>query len=182
MQPSTIQLLVGDGLTMKAIWAKRVTTCEECDLDIDVGSQRLDDIERRNGHLFRIHYHWPACVLRRIQNWFEKNPPLAATSAGGRPRTLDLLPEQQKARQRLLSRLSALRNYYLASDTDGTPRLNWQGDVTTLTEKDIRRFKRFSQRFEEIRKALEPIGGLPARYDTASKAEPATGPQQGPGP
>ena len=145
---------------MKITWARRITSCTLCTEDIIPHTQRLDDTIRRNGHFVRLHYH-PDCYKGYIDNWIESHPLTPLTSHGGRP-SLDLSPEQKQERQRLLARLSALKSYYLPRDEK--PLLNLQGDISTLTPLDLRRFRNFTTRYNDIVDQLNELGGLPARY------------------
>ena len=155
---------------MKPVYASKETMCAKCGDPIEVGAPRVDEVVKRNGRLIRVHRH-PPCLSREISEWFENNARILPKRYG-RGKVLDISPEQLVIRKRLLSALAALRQYYL-------PKLNLQGDISTLTEIDLRRFRRFREKVQEITLKLESVGGVPKRYRTAPGVEQDMAPAVG---
>ena len=146
---------------MRPTYAKRKTNCSLCGDIIEPGEPRLDDITRKNGKPIRLHYHLNHYITY-ITRWFDENIYEPEQGRGGRPGLEHLTDEQRKTRQKLLTRLSALKAYYLPKD--GPPLLNLQGDITTLTPLDLKRFKNYQTKFESITGELQQLGGVPGKY------------------
>jgi hypothetical protein len=144
---------------MKPIWAHRETRCHFCHDAIEPKSRRLDDMVRRGAQILRLHYH-VECYIEMVKQWFEANPYVAKSGAGGRP-LLDLSEEDKKQRRQVLNNLSALKQYYL-------PRLNFSADISDMEINDLKKFKRFHQRRKELLEKLEKLGGLPEQYQGTS--------------
>lgn len=145
---------------MRVVWSRRTTTCTKCHEDIVAKVQRLDDTIRRKGKIITLHYH-PSCYFEYVKGWPANNPYTPLTSNGGRPLS-NLTSEKRKRRQQLLSNMSALMRYYLPSE--GPLRLNVDGNISNLTERDLRQFKRFNVRKDKILDELRDMGGIPDRY------------------
>jgi len=158
---------------MKAIWAKRQTKCSYCGDFILKGMKRVDElIVGHGGSYIRVHYHWenPPCFQLKVDGWFMANP-FEETHTNGRKPTLDLIPEDRIYRKKLLTRMSALRAYYM-------PRLNLQSSVEGLSEKDLKRLEAFAKQFDAIRAELEGVGGVPQKYQGPSLAQSLGQPTQ----
>ena len=145
---------------MRITWSRRKTICTLCREDIVAKIQRLDDTVRNNNKIRRLHYH-PVCYIKYIQAWVDKHPYSPLTSNGGRP-SLGLSNEESKPRKQHLSNLNSLRRYYFPAGSE--PKINLQGNIETLTSKDLRRFKNYTRRYAAITKALEDVGGLPESH------------------
>jgi hypothetical protein len=143
---------------MKMVWARRPTTCKLCEETINSKIQRLDENIRIKGRFTRLHYH-PECFVSYVANWHKDHPYEAMIgNSSGRP-SLGLSAEEATTRRKLLANLGSLHRYYFPKNKP--PLLNIQGDITTLTKMDIRRFENFKRRYSELSAQLEPIGGMP---------------------
>jgi len=145
---------------MKIVWSHRNTNCSLCKENIDKKIQRLDDTVRKGDKIRRLHYH-PDCYVKHIRDWVEKHPYQRVTSNGGRP-SLGLSVDESRQRQRLLANLNSLMAYYFPKNAP--PLLNIQGDISSLTADDLKKFQNFTKRRERIVKSLEPLGGLPESH------------------
>jgi hypothetical protein len=145
---------------MRITWSRRKTICTLCREDIVAKIQRLDDTVRNNNKIRRLHYH-PECYMSYIKSWVEKHPYSPLTSNGGRP-SLGLTDKEVKVRKQLLSNLNSLRRYYFPAGSEA--RINLQGNIETLTARDLRRFKNYTRRYAAITTALEEVGGLPESH------------------
>lgn len=140
---------------MLPVWAKRVTSCHTCGDDIPKGNRRIDELIKRNGHFLRLHRH-PECLLKEMNDWFATHP-MQEITRPGRGKVLDLTLGQLYDRKKYLSRLASLRQYYL-------PRLNLSGSPDELTPRDLQRWERFHERYEDAIAHLKDLGGIPERY------------------
>ena len=145
---------------MRPVIAKRTTTCSHCKEDIPPGSDRLDDVIKTPKFYKRIHYHGnePNCFQLKIEEWYEKhrNDVVIHVHRGGHPDS-GLSDEQRSLRDKTLVKLANVVKYY-------SSRLNLQRPASELATDELRQFNNFSLRFKEYAEILEPIGGLPKRY------------------
>ncbi len=140
---------------MKPIWSRKEVTCAYCGNIVPKHTKRIDEITSINGHLIRTHRH-VECLIAEINEWFNRNP-ITVPVRIGRGRILDLPPDEAGSRKRVLSRLSALRQYYL-------PKLNLQGNIESLSVLDLKRFRRFNESYKSLVSELKELGGIPDRY------------------
>ena len=149
---------------MRSAIARRITICAQCKSPIPIGEHRLDDVIKTPSSYRRIHYH-PGCFYDKMDSWYEQhqNDPIHYNHAGGRPPS-DLTEDEKAARQKLLIKLSNLWAYYL-------PKLDLQTPHRELSYEQLRMLNNFNLRFKQFAGALEPIGGLPKRYQQVQPRE-----------
>ena len=155
---------------MRPVFAKRKTECDWCKEPILPGTRRYDDVIKTPNFYRRIHYHaglisaegeilQADCYLLKTATWFDKHKSdlKARTNNGGGHPPSDLSSEQRVERDKILVRLANLSRYY-------RDRLNLQTSMDELTTNELRQFNNYALRFRECKEALEPLGGLPHRY------------------
>lgn len=157
---------------MKPVWSSRNTRCSFCGDPIPAKTKRIDTWLNKKGNFIRLHYHHEKedgkkCFFDSLARWFESHPYEKPAPKGGRPK-LDLTPEQKVLRQKWLSRLSALDNYYI-------PLLNTEiiqsGNFEALSHQDFRRIQNYYSKRQEFIQQLEPLGELPAKYQHLTPPE-----------
>jgi|TARA_Y100000310_G_scaffold332145_1_gene407176 hypothetical protein len=155
---------------MRPVIAQKKTTCHYCKEEISAGSRRYTDsipffIEGKR-YIRTRHFHYLAkemeesCFALWAEEVFDRLPEGVRTNnPRGRP-ALDLTPEQMKTRQRLLKSLRNQIRYYITGErVTMTPQL-----PTQMSVHDVKSARRFQENIERIKKELDQVGGVPARY------------------